>query len=93
MAIKYIRDGKTTIISEVAPEHQCRLLELIGLSLKVSKPVLYEFTEALEAFTSLAPKDKRKEINAWVSVMENILNRREHEENKKSKIRNICGLR
>ena len=91
--IEYINNGTTTVISEVSPEHQCRLLQLIGLSLKKEKSVQYDFTEALEAFTILSPKDKRREINTWIAVMERILNRSQCEhskENQKIKIRDIC---
>ena len=87
--IKFIKNGTTTIISEVLPEHQCRLLQLIGQSLKKEKTIQYEFTEALEAFTVLSPRDKRKEIDSWISVMERILEGSKCEqskENQKTKI-------
>ena len=90
--IEYTNNGKTTVISEVDPEHQCKLLELIGLSLKQPKSVQYDFTEALEAFTNVAPSDKRGEIKAWITVMESILNGKTYKENRKAQVRNICGL-
>jgi len=83
-------NGTTTIISEVSPKHQCRLLQLIGRSLRKTNSLQYEFTEALEAFTALAPKDKRQEMEAWIAVMEDILNGKRREEIKEAKVRNIC---
>jgi len=94
MSIEFTRDG-TTIISEVKPEHQVRLLQLIGQSLRKKKEIQYDFTEALEAFTVLSPQDKRKEIHAWMTVMENILNGNTNEKNQKNKepqVRDSCGL-
>jgi len=88
--IEFTNDnGTTTIISEVEPEHQCKLLQLIGLSFKKTKTIQYEFTEALEAFTILSPEDKRKEIYSWIEVMEGILDGKECKENKEVKVRNI----
>ena len=84
--IKYTNNGKTTIISELKPEHQCRLLQLIGLSLKQPKSIQYNFTGALEAFTALTPREKRNEIKTWITVMEGILNGKRCEENKKVKV-------
>lgn len=80
--IKYINNDTVTIISELEPEHQCILLQLIGESLRKEKVVQYQFNEALKAFTILSPSDKREEIDSWINVMKGILS----EESKTIKI-------
>ena len=85
-----LENGERIEFEGFSIEVQVKLLGLVAEHLKYDEETQCKFTAALNAFTKLKLEDKKREVNVWIKVMENIIREGDvNEESKKDQEGNI----